>query len=193
MSSKNIEIKARCVDLEAMRVRVSRLPEVDGVGVDAVGIEKQVDTYFRTAESSVEADSGDRDAGRLKLRETSRGVAELIPYLRANRRQARASLYERIPIPNPESTKLLLEQLLGVRCVVVKEREIFLWRGVRIHLDRVEGLGEFVELEGVCTPELDEVGARARVEELLERLQIDPSSFARVSYENLLLEQQDAP
>ena len=96
-----------------------------------------MDTYFRTR------------AGRLKLRESSLSGGELIPYLRPDAGGARRSDYRVIPVDDPPGVKALLTELLGVHRVVVKQREIFLAGNVRIHLDRVEGLGTFLELEAV--------------------------------------------
>ncbi|MEN8159378.1 MAG: class IV adenylate cyclase, partial [Myxococcota bacterium] len=127
----NLELKARCSDLAAARRRA------EAVATEWLGVDTQVDTYFRAP------------GGRLKLRESTLSGAQLIPYLRPDAKEARRSDYVVIPVPEPERTRALLTALLGVHRVVRKRREIALHHNVRIHLDRVEGLGDFVELEAV--------------------------------------------
>ncbi len=127
----NIEIKARCGDLaEARRVATA-------LATEHVGVDRQVDTYFRTR------------SGRLKLRESSLSGGQLIPYLRPDQAGPKRSDYQVIPVPSPGETKRLLSELLGVHRIVEKEREIFLVDNVRIHLDRVAGLGDFNVMEAL--------------------------------------------
>ncbi len=71
--------------------------------------------------------------------------------------------------------------------VVDKQREIFLFENVRIHLDRVEGLGEFLELEAVYSgEEAQEEEQHRKIEFLLDTLQVCRSDLIAVSYEDLL-------
>ena len=67
-----------------------------------------------------------------------------------------------------------------------KTRRLFVWKGVRIHLDEVEGLGSFVELEAVVSEEMDATLARARVDELIEALEIDAAALEPGGYLDLL-------
>jgi predicted adenylyl cyclase CyaB len=165
----NLELKARCADLAALRERVK------AVATGWLGVEEQVDTYFRTP------------AGRLKLRESSRSGGQLVPYLRPDAAAARRSEYVVIPVPEPARTKALLAALLGVHRVVRKTREIALHENVRIHLDRVEGLGHFVELEavwdGAAAGEAEQV---RKVAFLREALAIGDEDLVAGSYEGLL-------
>lgn len=167
--SANVEVKARCADLSALRRRAEAL------ATSYLGVDRQVDTYFRTR------------AGRLKLRESSLSGGQLVPYLRPDGDGARVSDYQVIPVPDAEGARELLSNVLGVHRVVRKEREIFLWDNVRIHLDRVEGLGTFMELEAVFDgrPE-SEPTERSKVEYLLKELGVEPSDLVPVSYESLL-------
>ena len=134
-----------------------------------------MDTYFRTRE------------GRLKLRESSLSGGQLVPYLRPDAAAARRSEYVVIPVPDPARTKQLLAALLGVHRVVRKTREIALHENVRIHLDRVDGLGDFVELEAVWdgSPEGEPEQAR-KVAFLREALGIRDADLVPLSYEGLL-------
>ena len=133
---------------------------------------EQRDTYFAGT------------AGRLKLREQTPGESELIQYSRADAAGPRAratsgSCRPRTPTPLREA----LDAALGTLVVVEKRRRLLLWEGVRIHLDEVEGLGSFIELEAVA----EEAGAEvAKVERLRSELEIGAPIPG--SYSDLLLE-----
>jgi predicted adenylyl cyclase CyaB len=165
----NVEIKVRCEDLAGARAAALRL------GAEPAGDEEQSDTYFATRR------------GRLKLRETSAGRAELIPYLRPDLAGARRADYRVIPIADAAGTRELLSTILGVQCVVKKRREVLWWRDVRIHLDRVEGLGSFLELEALFDGSPQQEAAQRRVvEELMRALGIAEGACIAGSYETLL-------
>jgi predicted adenylyl cyclase CyaB len=165
----NLELKARCDDLGAARERAKI------VATAWLGTDEQVDTYFRTRE------------GRLKLRESSLSGGQLVPYLRPDAAAARRSDYVVVPVPEPARTKALLAALLGVHRVVRKTREIALYENVRIHLDRVAGLGDFVELEAVWdgSPAGEAEQAR-KLAFLREALGIRDADLVALSYEGLL-------
>jgi adenylate cyclase class IV len=95
-----------------------------------------------------------------------------------------------IPVPEPARTRQLLTELLGVHRVVRKTREIALYQNVRIHLDRVDGLGSFVELEAVWDgAPAGEAEQLAKLAFLRERLAIHDADLVATSYEALLAEQ----
>src|SRR5690349_24217381 len=161
---RNIELKAFDPDPErSLRVAL-------GLGARDRGVIRQRDTYFRV------------NSGRLKLREEDPGGATLVQYDRVDADEARESRYRLIPIDDPASLKAALESSLGVLAVVEKERHLLLWQSVRIHLDRVSGLGDFVELEGVATPDSDLADELERVTRLTEALEIPPERILRNSY-----------
>lgn len=167
---RNIELKARCADLRAAR-RAAEL-----LGAHFAGVLEQRDTYFVTT------------LGRLKLRETSGRGTELIGYARDDAAAVRGSDYHIVPVPDAAALRAALASTLGVRGVVAKRRELWMWEGVRIHLDEVEGLGTFVEFEAVMSPgEADEEGHR-KVRVLREALKIGDADLVGVSYSDLLLD-----
>lgn len=169
LSQTNLEIKARCANLDVARERAR------GVASRCVGVDRQTDTYFATRR------------GRLKLRESSLAGAQLIPYLRPDRRGPKNAAYAVIPVQEPESAKALLTEILGVHRVVRKVREIWLYQNVRIHLDRVDGLGSFVELEAVYDGAPASLPAQQdKLRFLMERLGIGEEDLIGVSYEGLL-------
>lgn len=167
---KNVELKARAGNLAGLRNTAAAL------GARYVGCQEQVDTYFHVPQ------------GRLKLRQINGLEAELIWYARPEHPQVRTSLYYRAPISNPETLKTLLGAALGIRTVVRKRREIFLWQNVRIHLDEVAGLGTFLEFEAVLQPDQPESEGQAQLAHLAQIFQIRPESIIPGSYADLILE-----
>ena len=123
-----------------------------------------------------------RHTGRLKLREEDPGGATLIQYDRVDADEARESRYRLIPVDDPATLKAALEASLGVLAVVEKERHLLLWQNVRIHLDVVKDLGNFVELEGVATADSDLAHELESVTRLTEALEIPPERILRNSY-----------
>ena len=71
--------------------------------------------------------------------------------------------------------------------VVVKARRLFFWKGVRIHLDRVEGLGDFIEFEAVIGEDLDRGSAGRLVEELRHAFGIEDGRLLSGSYCDLAM------
>ncbi|MEA2296222.1 MAG: hypothetical protein QOE86_3861, partial [Solirubrobacteraceae bacterium] len=161
---RNIELKASDPDPERS------LAVVLGLGARDRGLLRQRDTYFRVT------------TGRLKLREEEPGGAVLIQYDRVDADEARESRYRLIPVDDPAALKAALEASLGTLAVVEKERHLLLWQNVRIHLDKVKDLGNFLELEGVATADSDLADELDRVTRLTEALAIQPERILRNSY-----------
>ena len=141
---RNIELKARLADYDAARQIASVLATA------RLGPQHQIDTYFHCRH------------GRLKLRQSDGLRAELVWYARPDQEGPKASDYQLVPLSNPETLKAALSAALGIRAVVEKRREVFLYHSVRIHLDNVTDLGHCIEFEAVLGPEVDEAaGLRA--------------------------------
>ena len=68
---------------------------------------------------------------------------------------------------------------------VEKTRQVWLWENVRIHLDDVKGLGNFVELEAL-TEEQGIVESQRRIETLMRALEIENNDLVEHSYSDLL-------
>lgn len=168
---RNLELKLRVADAAELRRRAQAL------GAGAPAILEQEDVYFAARE------------GRLKLRSEQRPgrrTSELIHYDRADRGEARLSCYNRLPQADPEGLRRLLAGALGERGVVKKKRELFLLGRTRLHLDRVQGLGDFAELELVLKDGETPEDARAELDRLLERLGLKEAEAVAVSYIDLL-------
>ncbi len=178
--NRNIEIKAACDDLDRVRAAVQEL------SARLTSIEEQWDTYFHTAR------------GRLKLRrrhlmpEGRRASAgeeqfELIWYQRPDTTAATGSDYYLIRVIDGADLRQLLADGLGILTEVRKHRAVLLWENVRIHLDDVEGLGSFIELEAIVDDSCGEASARTKIDHLCEALDIQADQLIDVSYSDLLL------
>jgi predicted adenylyl cyclase CyaB len=89
-------------------------------------------------------------------------------------------------VPDPEALKAALAATLGIRVEVRKTRRLFLHEGVRIHLDQVEGLGHFIEFEGVATGDRDAASFAPLLADLRRRLGIEDEDLLAVSYSDLV-------
>jgi adenylate cyclase class IV len=165
---RNLELKA--LDPDPARTLASALE----LGADDEGTLRQRDTYFHAVQ------------GRLKLREAPPAAAELISYRRADRSGPKVSHYRIVPVFDPEALTQALSDALGVRTVVDKARRLLLWRGVRIHIDRVAGLGDFVELEAVSDAPGGLHAEEAKIAELRRALDIRDHLLVARGYADLL-------
>jgi predicted adenylyl cyclase CyaB len=145
------------------------------LGAEDHGELRQRDTYFHAVK------------GRLKLREAPPATAELIAYQRADREGPKVSHYRIVPVYDPGALTEALADSLGVRVVVEKVRRLLLWRDVRIHIDRVTGLGDFVELEAVATTVGGLEAEQRKIEELREALGLSDGRLVASSYSDLLV------
>jgi len=165
---RNVEVKARLRDAARTREAAERLTGACGLLLE------QEDTFFFTPR------------GRLKLRRLPDGRSELITYTRPDAAGPKTSSYEVVPVEDPERMKAALSAALGVRGVVRKRRTLLLAGRTRIHLDSVEGLGEFLELEVVLREGEDPAEAQAEATLLLETLGVKPEDLVSGAYLDLL-------
>ena len=165
---RNVEIKARVHDFEALRQRAEDL--ADG----PVEIIEQLDTFYITPR------------GRLKLRVLAPDKCELIQYTRADDSTAKTSTYDIVRANDPASFSRILESALPIRGVVTKTRHLYLIGPTRVHLDEVEGLGTFMELEVVLSKgQTTEYGA-AIADDLMAKLGIRKEDLISGAYIDLL-------
>jgi len=129
---RNIEIKASVEDHTFIRdFLLSRQAIFKGT-------DHQRDTYFKVPQ------------GRLKLRQGNIENA-LIHYEREDKEGPKTSWVSLYPVINGSVLESLLEKALGIKTVVEKDREIYFIENVKFHLDSVQGLGHFVEIEAIDT------------------------------------------
>jgi predicted adenylyl cyclase CyaB len=164
----NIEIKARARNFDRAIQLAEKISDTD------VELLCQEDTFFNTT------------AGRLKLRAFSPQSGELIYYVREDSKEAKRSDYLITKTVDPTGLKEALSLALGVRGVVRKRRLLYKSGATRIHLDDVEGLGHFMELEYVVTAGEDFEQAAKAVQELMGRLEISAEDLVSQAYIDLL-------
>ena len=166
--ARNIEIKARVADMAALTARAAAIADSRPVEIP------QDDTFFRC------------DNGRLKLRVFEDGHGELIFYRRPDADGPKVSFYVLSPTESPDTLREALTLANGQEGRVVKHRTLLLLGRTRIHLDRVQGLGDFMELEVVLAEgEAVEDGVR-EAHELMARLQIAADCLVEGAYHDLL-------
>jgi predicted adenylyl cyclase CyaB len=165
--NRNIEIKARLRDRGAVLAALAALAARDD------GIETQHDRFWSAPHA------------RLKLRTSSRDGASLLAYRRADASGLRSSDYERVAVAAPEALARLLDAALVPAGVVRKRRHLFHVDNIRVHLDEVESLGQFIELEAVVDAAHPEPLCRERAAALLERFGIVPPDIVAVAYVDL--------
>ena len=165
---RNIEIKACIESVQALTSKTAALANKGPVEI------AQDDTFFRC------------EAGRLKLRAFSKEAGELIFYRRADQHGPKESFYLCSPTSAPETLRESLSLAYGQVGRVQKHRRLFLIGRTRVHLDNVEGLGHFLELEVVLEEdEPAEAGVREALS-LMAQLGIEPSQLIEGAYVDLL-------
>jgi adenylate cyclase class IV len=167
---RNIEIKAR-LD-EGVAAVLPRALAVAGAA-QAMLIE-QDDTFYAVPH------------GRLKLRRFADGSAELIHYHRADDTGAKASDYVRVPVPDAAALHEALARANGLVGRVRKRRWLVLAGATRIHLDRVDGLGDFMELEVVLAAGQGDAEGEAIAETLMQQLGLADAPRIAGAYLDLL-------
>ena len=176
----NVEIKARCANPDRARnVLISS-------GARRVGLDHQIDTYFQVPN------------GRLKLRQGNIET-NLIQYHRKDGSSPKTSAVRLFQPRDPEGLRAILVDSLGVLAVVDKKREIFLLGDVKFHLDQVEGLGSFVEIEVIAdidppdsedeaSHSVDHDGMHKTCREWMSRLRIADGDLLAHSYSDMIVE-----
>jgi predicted adenylyl cyclase CyaB len=94
-----------------------------------------------------------------------------------------------VPVGDAAGIKAALSGACGVRGVVRKQREVWMYENVRIHLDRVEQLGTFIEFEAVMgegEDDDDEGASLARLERLSALLGVHEEDQVAGSYSDLV-------
>uniref|UniRef100_A0A3P9K5P5 Si:ch211-156b7.4 n=1 Tax=Oryzias latipes TaxID=8090 RepID=A0A3P9K5P5_ORYLA len=162
----NVEIKAKVSDPAPFARRAAELSQSEG------SIIRQHDTFFNCSR------------GRLKLRDFMDGSGQLIFYQRPDTDGPKLSRYSISPTSDPLGLQAVLSDALGVKGEVRKERRLFLIGQTRVHLDAVEGLGHYMELE-VHTPASF---ALQVAEGLMQQLGVPQESLVTGAYMDLILD-----
>ncbi len=164
----NIEIKARVSDPATLLANARALTGAEPE------IILQTDTFFQA------------ETGRLKVREFADGTGELICYRRPDAEGPKTSSYAIARTTDAGALRDVLAAALQVQGVVRKKRLLFLAGRTRIHLDEVEGLGSYMELEVVLAEGDDPGGGENEAADLMKRLGVMPDDLVRGAYIDLM-------
>jgi adenylate cyclase, class 2 len=165
---KNLELKFRGANLPELEVKI-RL-----IGASYLKSIQQTDIFFKVPN------------GRLKLRLEEGNLPCLIFYDRPDVNEAKLSDYQLVYCEQGTEMQAVLEKALGSSGIVKKQRTIYLWQNIRIHLDKVEKLGEFIEFEAVLNETSDMTFENNQLAELVSKLGIDASNAISGAYVDLL-------
>jgi predicted adenylyl cyclase CyaB len=166
--ARNVEVKAKVEDPNALRDRVEALSDTP------IEVLDQEDVFF------------DVPRARVKLRTFADGPGELIAYDRRDETGPAVSSYYVLRTENPAGLKSFLSEVFGVRGVVRKRRRLYRIGQTRVHLDDVDGLGTFLEVEVVLDDaQSEEDGARV-ASEILATLGVPNESRIASAYIDLL-------
>jgi predicted adenylyl cyclase CyaB len=184
----NIELKAHLADIDAARATAQRL------ATSYLGFQQQTDTYFHCSQGRLKlreiVDFGTQSEEKNPASRAMRTRTQLISYDREDEIEAKESYYQIVEIANSARVRELKTQM-GIRAVVTKRREVYLYHNVRIHLDEVQELGSFLEFEAVLGPGVDRVTGRAQVALLKSEFGIRQDDLLDCSYIDMKL--QSAP
>ena len=163
----NIEIKARARNFEEIKSCAEKLSDTP------VQVIPQHDIFFNTSQ------------GRLKLRIVA-DHAQLIYYTRPDQEGPKRSDYHITRSDDPENLKRVLELAFGIRGEVKKTRYLYLVGQTRLHLDDVEGLGQFIELEVVLRGDQSDAEGQKIAEDLISALRVQRADLIDGAYMDLL-------
>jgi predicted adenylyl cyclase CyaB len=166
--ARNIEIKARISSIESLTPIVDTLAQTPPEHI------AQDDTFFPCPN------------GRLKLRSFSSTEGVLIFYRRSDQAGPKESYFQTTETNSPEALRLTLAEAYGQVGRVIKQRTVYTVGRSRIHLDRVQGLGDFLELEVVLNEDESLDAGTQEAEALMHQLGITPQQLVDVAYIDLL-------
>jgi predicted adenylyl cyclase CyaB len=170
--ARNVEIKARIESVDAIAPTVAAMADRGPFEM------RQDDTFFAC------------EHGRVKLRVLSTTEGELIFYRRANRAGPKESFFVVSPTASPDSLREALSLAYGQAGRVRKHRTLYLVGRTRVHLDRVEGLGHFLELEVELRNGEPTDSGVAEADRLMARLEISADRLVEGAYVDLLAREQ---
>ena len=166
--ARNVEIKAH---LQQRELSLIRAEQISGKPAEVI---HQEDVFFPC------------DSGRLKLRIFSPTSGELIYYRRPDQKEPKTSHYSITTTDEPLKLREILEDAYGVRAVIKKVRYVFLVGRTRIHIDTVENLGEFLELEVALGDSEDASPGEEEARALMQELGVDEQSLVDWAYVDLI-------
>ncbi len=170
---QNVEFKAELRDFDAARGIVRLL------GATWIARLDQTDTYYRVT------------SGRLKRRECAGEPVEYIFYERTNRLRPKLSHFQ--IYSEPQFRERFGVEPMPVWLTIKKRRELFMTGNVRIHLDRVEDLGAFLELEALVSREYNVAACHRAIQALVARLRPVLGEPLACGYSDLMAQSMELP
>lgn len=170
MQKHLVEIKARTTRTTEQRALLL------AKGAEFKGTDHQIDHYFNVPE------------GRLKLR-SGNIEHSLIFYRRNNQAGPKDSSVALTKIDRQEladSFAATLDQALGTWVKVDKQREIYFIGNVKFHLDKVVGLGSFIEIEAIGEAADQRRELLQQCQEYMAYLGVQADELVENSYSDLL-------
>lgn len=167
----DVEIKAKYDNQDFIR------KFLQGKGAYFKGIDYQIDVYFQT------------NSGRLKLRKGELEGA-LVFYKRENIKGIKPSNFTLYKSQKPDELESILRESLGVLVEVVKQREMYYIDNVKFNIDKVEGLGKFIEIEAMTEDPNEIENLTQVVRDYLRELKINEEAIQSHSYSDLLLDKK---
>jgi predicted adenylyl cyclase CyaB len=171
---RNVEIKARLTNAEAQHARAAQLSDVP------LEVIAQEDVFFNVPR------------GRLKLRFLSSMQGQLIFYQRRDESGPTTSTYKLFDTDQPHQLKALLEAAYGIRNVVRKTRHLYRVGRTRIHIDEVESLGHFLELEVVLAEAEAPSAGEFEARDLMQQLGVADTQLISGAYVDLLQQRAES-
>ncbi|MCJ7483645.1 MAG: class IV adenylate cyclase [Thermodesulfovibrionales bacterium] len=166
---KNIEIKSPLLDKEEI---IKRLKSVNASNP---WNRIQTDIFYEVPEKD----------SWLKLRSEASQSDCLVSYRRASSNSGpRESEYYLCNVDG--NIKNVLKHVLKEIVIVSKFRSYWHYKNTRIHLDTVDNLGNFIELE-TLTSQISIEEALKENKEIIELLGLDPNKFISIPYAGLLI------
>ncbi|OGN90771.1 MAG: hypothetical protein A2Y88_00040 [Chloroflexi bacterium RBG_13_48_10] len=164
----NIEIKARVHDFNRLQRKAEQLSETP------CQVISQEDTFFICPR------------GRIKLRELGPQRGQLVYYQREDVSGPKHSEYKIFDTDDPAGLKKILSEAFGVRGVIKKIRYLYMVGQTRIHLDDVDELGKFMELEVVLQPDQTDAEGQAIAENFMQKLDIKEGDLINTAYMDMM-------
>lgn len=165
--AQNIELKVKIDDFSHI------LNILENKKVELAKVLNQRDIYYK------------HPLGLLKLRIFD-GTGELIFYQRDESIKDRVSNYHILDV-KPEQAENYFQRIFEIETEVVKTRNLYIYKNTRIHLDEVNNLGNYLELETVVKANMED--GKKEFDEVVQLLGLDISQQIKSSYRTLMLNQ----
>ena len=168
----NIELKAQVDDFSSILAKLINCKKE---------FLRQEDVYFN------------HNTGRLKLRNNNNEALQIIFYNREDKFGASVSEFKVHTYKNQHEFSYAYRNFknkYGIRAIVKKKRIYCRYNDFRIHLDEIENIGKFVEIEFICNNIAIEKAKNEAETFFYDYLQIPHNATLDSSYVDIILKEQ---